>query len=152
MFELRLFSWSVKEQQNNRKKPYVIDNGFINLSFAFSSNSGRLLENLVFSELCKAGKALYFYNKGFECDFIIKNADHSLSAMQVCYELTDQNEKRELGGLKKLDAQYPTVSKTIITYNQETMVDGIEVVPFWKFFGVRRVEGGDGAVSCALRG
>ncbi|MEA2059666.1 MAG: ATP-binding protein [Thermodesulfobacteriota bacterium] len=134
LFELRLFSWSVKEQQNNRKKPYVIDNGFINLSFAFSPNSGRLLENLVFSELCKAGKEIYFYNKGFECDFIIKNADHSLAAIQVCHELMDQNEKREVGGLKKIDGQYPIVSKTIITYNQETTVDGIDVVPFWKFF------------------
>jgi uncharacterized protein len=137
LFELRLFSWSVKEQQNNRKKPYVMDNGFINLSFAFSSNSGRLLENLVFSELCKAEKELYFYNKGFECDFIIKNADHSLAAIQVCHELTDRNEKREVGGLKKIDVQYPTVSKTIITYNQETTVDGIDVIPFWKFFGVQ---------------
>lgn len=137
LFELRLFSWSVKEQQNNRKKPYVMDNGFINLSFAFSSNSGRLLENLVFSELCKAEKELYFYNKGFECDFIIKNADHSLAALQVCHELTDRNEKREVGGLKKIDVQYPTVSKTIITYNQETTVDGIDVIPFWKFFGVQ---------------
>ena len=134
--ELRLFSWSVKEQQNNRKKPYVIDNGFINLSFAFSSNSGRLLENLVFTELHKAGKEVYFYNKGFECDFIIKNADHSLAAIQVCHELTDRNEKREVGGLKKIDAQYSTTSKTIITYNQEATVDGITVVPFWKFFGV----------------
>lgn len=135
LFELRLFSWSVKEQQNNRKKPYVIDNGFINLSFAFSPNSGRLLENLVFCELCKAGKEIYFYNKGFECDFIIKNPDHSLAAIQVCHELTDQNEKREVGGLKKVDGQYPVVSKTIITYDQETTVDGIDVVPFWKFFG-----------------
>lgn len=135
LFELRLFSWSVKEQQNNRKKPYVIDNGFINLSFAFSPNSGKLLENLVFSELCKAGKEIYFYNKGFECDFIIKNEDHTLAAIQVCHELTDQNEKREVGGLKKIDGQYPTVSKTIVTYNQETTVDGIDVVPFWKFFG-----------------
>ena len=135
LFELRLFSWSVKEQQNNRKKPYVIDNGFINLSFAFSPNSGRLLENLVFSELCKAGKEVYFYNKGFECDFIIKNPDHSLAAIQVCHELTDQNEKREVGGLKKIHGQYPTVSKTIITYDQENFVDGIDVVPFWKFFG-----------------
>jgi len=140
LFELRLFSWSVKEQQNNRKKPYVMDNGFINLSFAFSSNSGRLLENLVFSELCKAGKELYFYNKGFECDFIIKNADHSLAALQVCHELTDRNEKREVGSLKKIDVQYPFVSKTIITYNQETTIDGIDVIPFWKFFGIQPPE------------
>jgi len=137
LFELKLLSWSIKEQQNNRKKPYVIDNGFINLAFAFSSNSGRLFENLVFSELCKAGKDIYFYNKGFECDFIVKNADHTLDAIQVCHELTDRNVKREIGGLKKIDAQYPTVSKTIITYNQEKTIDGIDIIPFWKVFGIQ---------------
>ncbi|WP_462267651.1 ATP-binding protein [Desulfobacter sp.] len=132
--ELKLFSWSLKEQQNNKKKPYVIDNGFINLSFRFSSNKGKLLENLVFSELCKAGKELFFYNKGFECDFIVKNEDNTLAAVQVCYELTDQNEKREVGALNKIDNHYQTISKTIITYNQDAFIDGINVIPFWKYF------------------
>jgi len=132
--ELKLFSWSLKEQQNNKKKPYLIDNGFINLSFQFSSNSGTLLENLVASEFHKAGKELYFYNKGFECDFIIKNKDNTLEAVQVCYELNDQNKKREKGALKKIDNYYKTISKSIITYNQEINVDGIKVVPFWKYF------------------
>ncbi|MBU1697819.1 MAG: ATP-binding protein [Proteobacteria bacterium] len=132
--ELKLFSWSLKEQQNNKKKPYLIDNGFINLSFQFSSNSGTLLENLVFSEFHKTGKELYFYNKGFECDFIIKNKDNTLEAVQVCYELNDQNKKREVGALKKTDNYYETISKTIITYNQETTIEGIKAVPFWKYF------------------
>ncbi|MCK5507320.1 MAG: ATP-binding protein [Desulfobacterales bacterium] len=132
--ELKLFSWSLKEQQNNKKKPYLIDNGFINLSFQFSSNSGTLLENLVFSEFHKTGKDLYFYNKGFDCDFIIKNKDNTLEAVQVCYELNDQNKKREVGALKKIDNYYKTSSKSIITYNQEIKVEGIKVVPFWKYF------------------
>lgn len=132
--ELKLFSWSLKEQQNNKKKPYLIDNGFLNLSFQFSSNSGALLENLVSSEFCKAGKEVYFYNKGFECDFIIKNKDNTLETVQVCYELTDQNTKREVGALKKIDKYYQTISKTIITYNQEKTIEGIKAVPFWKYF------------------
>lgn len=100
MSELKLFSWSLREQQNNKKKPYLLDNGFINLSFRFSSNRGKLLENLVFSELHKSGKELFFYNKGFECHFIIKNKNNTLEAVQVCYEITDQNKKRELEVLR----------------------------------------------------
>ncbi|MDM8539408.1 ATP-binding protein, partial [Desulfobacterales bacterium HSG17] len=63
--ELKQFSYSLKTQQNNRKKIYLVDNGFINLSFKFSKKSGAVLENLVFSELYKRGKELYFYNKNF---------------------------------------------------------------------------------------
>lgn len=132
--ELKLFSWSLKEQQNNKKKAYVVDNGFLHLSFQFSSNSGKLLENLVFSEFCKAEKKMYFYNKGFECDFIIKNSDNTLEAVQVCHELTDQNTKREVGALQKIEKIYPVISKTIITYNQEIRINDIQVIPFWKYF------------------
>jgi len=134
LFELKQFSYSIKEQQNNRKKPYVIDNGFINLSFKFSSNKGTLLENLVFSELHKSNKSLFFYNKGFECDFIIQNDDNTLEAIQVCYELNEQNEKREISSLKKIEKVLQITKKTVITYNQEKYIDEIKVVPFWKYF------------------
>ena len=134
LFELKQFSYSIKEQQNNRKKPYVIDNGFINLSFKFSSNKGTLLENLVFSELHKLNKSLFFYNKGFECDFIIQNDDNTLEAIQVCYELNEQNEKREISSLKKIEKILQITKKTVITYNQEKYIDEIKVVPFWKYF------------------
>ncbi len=136
--ELKQFSYSLKEQQNNRKKPYLIDNGFINLSFKFSSKSGVLLENLVFSELLKAGNELYFFNKEFECDFIIKNQDNSLAAIQVCYELTDQNEKRETRALNKMEKLFNVKSKLIITYNQEDTLADLKVIPFWKYFNYRQ--------------
>ncbi len=136
--ELKQFSYSLKEQQNNRKKPYLIDNGFINLSFKFSSKSGVLLENLVFSELLKAGNELYFFNKEFECDFIIKNQDNSLAAIQVCYELTDQNEKREPRALNKMEKLFNVKSKLIITYNQEDTLADLKVIPFWKYFNYRQ--------------
>ncbi|MFO8240831.1 MAG: ATP-binding protein [Dissulfuribacterales bacterium] len=134
LYELKLFSWSLKKQQNNRKKPYAIDNGFLNLSFRFSANKGILLENLVFSEFVKNGRELFFYNKRFECDFLIKNKDNTLQAIQVCYELNDKNTKRECRALQKLGNHYPISGKTIITYNQEFDMDEIEVIPFWKYF------------------
>lgn len=133
--ELKQFSYSLKKQQNNRKKPYLADNGFINLSFKFSSNSGAVLENLVFSELHKKGKELYcFYNKIFECDFIVKNDDNTFEALQVCHELNDQNIKRETAALKKIDQFIKITRKTIITYNQEKKIKDINIIPFWKFF------------------
>lgn len=130
-YELKLYSYSLKEQQNNKKKLYVSDNGFMELGFNFSSNFGKLLENLVFSELLKANYEIYYYNKNFECDFIAKKDDKTI-AIQVCYELNDQNRKRELNGLLKLPVQ--TDEKYIITYNQNDRIEDINITSFWEFF------------------
>lgn len=131
--EVKLLSYSLKEQQNNKKKAYFIDNGFFALNFSFSSNTGRLLENLVFSELVKSGCEIYYYKNDYECDFILKTPE-GLEAIQVCYELNDQNRKREFGALEKFSKQFPLKRQTIITYNQDERNGEIVVVPFWKYF------------------
>ncbi|MFW6307530.1 MAG: DUF4143 domain-containing protein, partial [Campylobacterales bacterium] len=110
---------------------------FMNLGFNFSSNYGKLLENLVFSELVKKGFELYFYNKTGECDFIAKKEGKTI-ALQVCYELHDQNRTREINGLFKLP--FEVDKKYIITYNQNSSalqgktLEDIEVVSFWEYF------------------
>ena len=129
--ELRQFSFSLKEQQSAKKKIYFNDNGFLSLSFKFSSNYGKLLENLVLTELIKAEYEVYFYNKNFECDFLAKK-ERSMVAIQVCYELNDENRKRELNGLKKLP--FEVDEKIILTYNQSEMIEEIKVISFWEFF------------------
>ena len=130
--ELKQFSFSLKEQQNAKKKVYFNDNGFVSLSFKFSSNYGKLLENLVLTELIKSGYEVYFYNKNFECDFIAKNDKHTI-AIQVCYELNDTNRKRELNGLNKLP--FDVDEKIVVTYDQFEEVDGVRVIGFWEYFG-----------------
>ena len=129
--ELKQFSFSLKEQQSSKKKIYFNDNGFVSLSFKFSSNHGKLLENLVLTELIKAEYEVYFYNKNFECDFLAKK-EGKIIAIQVCYELNDENRKREFNGLKKLP--FEVDKKLVLTYNQNEELDGIKVVPFWEFF------------------
>lgn len=129
--ELKLFSCSLKEQINNKKKLYLCDNGFMNLGYSFIANYGKLLENLVFSELQKQGCEIYFFNKESECDFIVKKEDKTI-AIQVCYELNEQNKTREINGVKKLP--FEVDEKYIITYNQKDTIDDIKVVTFWEYF------------------
>ncbi|MEA3387404.1 MAG: ATP-binding protein [Patescibacteria group bacterium] len=135
--ELKLYSFSLKEQINNKKKLYLCDNGFMNLGFNFSSNYGKLLENLVYNELVKRGFAIYFYNKTSECDFIAKKDDKTI-AIQVCYEINDQNRTREINGITKLP--FEVDEKYIITYNQgdsalaDESISEIKVVSFWEYF------------------
>jgi len=131
--ELRHYSYSLKEQNNSKKKIYANDNGFLSLSYSFSENSGKMLENLVYTELIKVGYEVYFYNKNFECDFIAIKDGKSI-AIQVCYELHEQNRKREIGGLTKLP--FEVDSKYIITYNQSDTLENIKVVKFWEYFGI----------------
>ncbi len=124
--EIKQFSFSLKEQIKTKRKTYITDNSFLaQTSFRFSKDSGKLLENLVYTELLKAGYEIYFYHKEFECDFICKK-ENKLYAFQVCYELNRHNQERELNGLKKLP--FEPIEKRVITYNQDEVIDGIDIV------------------------
>ncbi|MDX9743968.1 MAG: DUF4143 domain-containing protein, partial [Arcobacteraceae bacterium] len=91
----------------------------------------KLLENLVFCELQKRGFEVYYYQDTNECDFIAIKEDKKI-AIQVCYELGEQNQKRELNGLIKLP--FEVDEKTIITYNQNKTMENIEIISFYEYF------------------
>ena len=73
-------------------------------------------------------KSLYFCRK----------KDFEYQAIQVCFELTPENSKREFGGFVNIENETKLYKKTIITYNQEQKKDDIEVVPVWKYFFEKR--------------
>ncbi len=131
--EIKQYSYSLKEQIKGKKKLYINDNGIlVQTSFRFSKNYGKNFENLVYTELFKNGYDIYFHNKDFECDFIVKK-DKELIAIQVCYELTSENRDRERNGLKKLKININ--EKILLTYNQnETISEGIKTIAFWDYF------------------
>jgi len=133
--EIKQFSYSLKEQIKSKKKLYIADNGILTqTSFKFSKDYGKSFENLVYTELMKKDYEIYFFNKDFECDFIVKK-DDKLTAIQVCYELTLQNKERELNGLKKL--KFNLDERILITYNQSEMRnDNITIIPFWDYFSL----------------
>ncbi len=136
-FELTNFNWSLQSQSKAKKKSYIIDNGlFTAVAFQVLSNEGKLLENLVFSELTKKyGDNLYFNNDQNECDFIVRN-ELEIIAIQVCYEVTAKNRHREIQGLTVAMDKFSSISGYIITFNQdEILTDKTKIIPFWKFFG-----------------
>ena len=131
--EIKQYSYSLKEQIKSKKKLYINDNGILTqTSFKFSKDYGKSFENLVYTELLKNGYEIYFYNKDFECDFIVQK-DEKLTAIQVCYELTLENQEREFNGLRKL--KFNLDERILLTYNQsEVEQDGIKVIAFWDYF------------------
>lgn len=134
--EIKLFSYSLRNQEKNKKKIYVIDNGLIYAAaFQFSNNDGRALENLVYNELKKSGaQEIYYFHEQHECDFIIKK-NRALIAIQVCYQLTPRNRQREIHGLNTAIKKLNCDTGFLITLNQEEAeTNQIKILPFWKFF------------------
>lgn len=135
--EIKHFSHSLKKQSKSRKKTYCVDNGLIHtVSLQLSDNRGRLLENLVFTELQKKGcHEISFYHDQKECDFIVKIRKR-LIAIQVTYAITQENYAREVNGLKNALQQLSAEEGYIITFNSEAEIieKNIHILPFWKFF------------------
>jgi predicted AAA+ superfamily ATPase len=129
------FAFSLKENVRQSHKIYAADNGIINaVSYRFWDNKAKLFENFVFNELQKQNHdEITFANNSGECDFVIKNG-FEYQAVQVCYELTPENQQREMGGFANIEKETKLSHKTIVTYNQEQTLGDIEVMPVWKYF------------------
>ena len=136
--EISNYQFSLKKQENYPKKVYAIDNGFIDaVSFSFSENYSHFLENLVFINLAQKEKEIYYFYDKYECDFVIKEKNKVIEAIQVTKNIHYNNRKRELNGLKNALNKFNLKTGKIITQNQEEKFseDGflIHIVPAWKW-------------------
>lgn len=143
VFVLNRFSFKKKEQIKTSKKVYLVDNGFILAkSFQFSENIGKLMENLVFSELLKRGykpnKSLFYYKtrNQKEIDFILKEGRKIKTLIQVCYSFNYQT-KRETSALIEGGQELNCQDLKIITWDKEKEEkiknQKIKFIPFWKW-------------------
>lgn len=132
-FTVDHFSYSFKEQKTLASKIYCIDNGLRNsVSFKFSKDEGKLAENCVFIHLKRQNKYAYYWKSQNEVDFVVKNADNSLEAINVSY--TDEINEREIKGLLEFKKEFKKTKKLIIiTKTTEKNENGIEYIPLWKW-------------------
>lgn len=132
------YEYSLRKQLGSIKKVYCIDNGLLNaVSFKFSSDRGRLLENLVFVELKRRNKKV-FYNKGIcECDFVIQDKDRIVEAIQVTEKISSGNEEREVQGLLEAVKKFKLKQGVLLTHDEERTVTEngvtIRIIPVWKW-------------------
>ncbi len=114
------FDYSVRKQIKNPRKTYCSDNGFLTkLGFAFSDNEGKLLENIVAIELKRRSKDMYYFNDTRECDFVIKEGNKIVEAIQVTTKVANENEEREIGGLLGAMNKFNLKEGLILTNDQE---------------------------------
>ena len=134
LFPISKFEYSYKKQIVNPKKIYCIDVGLAQAnSVSFSSDKGRILENVVFLHLRRQYGEIYYFKGKKECDFIVKSRTKELQALQVCYELNDENKEREIGGVQEAMETLRIKRGVIITFQQEDKIEGIKVLPVWKW-------------------
>lgn len=135
---LKKFDYSVKKQIMNSKKVYTADHAFAaRLGFNFSENKGRILENIVYTELLRRDCEVYYYSGNNECDFLIKKGLTIVNAIQVVDQLDRTNYEREYRGLQEAMQTYRIPQGMLITNSIETSVipeyEGIEIVSVWKW-------------------
>lgn len=132
------FSYSFKEQKSRPSKIYCIDNGLRNaVSFKFSKDDGKLAENLVFVELKRANKDVYYWKNKLEIDFVIKNKDQSLTAINVSYD--NEVDEGEIKSLLEFKAEFKqrVADMLLLTRDMEKTERGIRFVPLWKWLLIR---------------
>ncbi len=124
---LRRFYYKPTSRIKSPRKVYVIDNGYItSMSLRFSEDRGRLMENLVITELIKQGVRpnveLFYYNtrNNREVDLVIKKGTRVSSLIQVTYDLSYQaTADREVRSLIEASDELNCHDLTILTWDYE---------------------------------
>ena len=137
-FELKKYDVSVKKQILNPRKIYSGDLAFARkIGFHTSNDDGRFLENLVFLELKRRNKEVFYHLKKKECDFVIFDKNKISQAIQVTWLLNEINKEREFEGLYDAMDQYGLNEGLILTYSQEEekKYKGKKIIikPVWKW-------------------
>lgn len=138
VFSLRKFSYSYRNAEKSIPKIYLIDNGLLKTNGI--DDHGRLMENLVFVELFRRNKNVFYYKfpSGEEVDFVVKDGKKIEQLIQVCYSLKDFSTKdRETRSLINASRALDCKKLLVITYDfegEEKMKGGkIVFIPLWKW-------------------
>ena len=142
-FAVNRFSYSAKDQINYAKKIYFVDQAVAEaIGFRFSEDYGRILENIVYLQLKRQGKEIFFHKLKKECDFVIRDGYKIGSAIQVCATLRNQlTYEREINGLLEALEVHNLQHGLIITEDETDSLNitynsieyKINVVPCWQW-------------------
>jgi len=145
LFSLLRYSPKSIERIKSPRKVYAVDNGFVTAkAIQHSPDKGKLMENLVFTELVKRGmkpnRELFYYKtrNNREVDFVIKKGNEVSELVQVCYQaLTSNIEQREVKALVEAGKELNVSKLSVLTWNEKRVVrkDNLDIQfrPFWEW-------------------
>lgn len=138
-FVLKKFAHKFVSLELGERKVYCIDNGLLNaVNFRFSEDKGKAIEQVVFLEMKRRGKEIYFYRERYECDFVVKEGNSVSEAIQVSHTFADEKtKKRELRGIVDACKEFGLKQGVIITNNtsEDFEVEKIKIhaVPLYRW-------------------
>ncbi len=140
-FSLSRFSYSLRQQGYYQKKGYSIDNGLSEaVAFQFSKNRGKYLKNLVFLELKKMGKEVFYYKtaKDKEVDFLIRSKNTHEMLIQVADNMDNaETRQREISALAEAMSELKLKKGLLLTSDHEEAIKSgshnIKALPVYKW-------------------
>jgi len=137
IFTTTRFEKKLKKRDKNPRKIYCIDNGIITQNTpSITEHRSALLENAVAIHLKRLGEEFYYFKgkTNAEADFVIPQ---KRKAIQVCYELNQNNQTRELKGLLEAADEIDADQRLILTLDQEDELNyrgkNVTVKPTWQW-------------------
>lgn len=140
LFQLEIFAFSVKSRRQYPRKLYVVDTGIINARVRIAE-IGRLIENIVFIELCRRSEyfakfQVYYWKEygkaeGREVDFVIMDGNTVIELINVTFASSREGiPEREISGLLMAAKELKSIRKTIITWDYLESGE-ISFTPLW---------------------
>ncbi len=131
---------NLKVQSRDTKKVYIGDLGFRTVG-ARSNNddTGKLLENLIFNELQRRGRDIYYFKGKQEVDFIIVENYKPTEIIQVCSSNLEDKDtwEREINATIEAQSELKLKTATILSYNREERIKSgsriINIIPAYKW-------------------
>jgi len=96
-----------------------------------------LFEQTVWMELKSRGYEVFWFKESGECDFLLYDRGRIISCIQVCAELTAENQEREIFGLIQAMKKCECDEGIILTLRQfqDLKEENATIVvrPFWMY-------------------
>ncbi len=133
-FTVPVYSRSIKDQYRNPRKLYAVDIAFKRVS-DIQEDMGRVYENIVFLELRKRYRNIFYFKNKHETDFIVPEEKIIIN---VCFDTSDFNTLgREVKGTQEAMKYFGAKNGFIITGGEEKIMKSqtgkIIFIPLWKW-------------------
>ena len=134
------YSRKLSVREFGERRVFAIDNGLLNaVIYRFTQDIGKAIEQIVFWELRRRHRAVFFVKNGFECDFLVMSEhDQPGEVIQVCADMSDPStRKREIKGLvsacKVAELEHGVIVS--VEAGEEFQVEGvtIKLIPLVQF-------------------